>query len=183
MVDKTSDLKRREFLKTGVLASAGAATIGGSLTARPVSTQAAEGTGTIPQKKFGKTGWTLPILGMGGSAMVQRFIQAYGVPLLGEEERVAMVRHAYDQGVRYFDTARVYGESEKIMGKGLKGVRDKVYLATKVADPRPAKTRESIERSLKELDMDYVDCAQVHSPAIERVGFEGAMKIHAELLN
>ena len=43
------------------------------------------------------------------------FIRAYGVKLIPLSERVAMVRHAYDQGVRYFDTARVYGESESIV--------------------------------------------------------------------
>ena len=79
---------------------------------------------------------------MGGSAMIQQWKKEYGVGVLPLEERVAMVRHAFDRGVRYFDTARVYGESESIMGKGLKGIRDKVYLATKVADPRPTNTRE-----------------------------------------
>ena len=39
-----------------------------------------------------------------------------------------------------------------------------------------------MEISLKELDTDYVDAVQIHSPAIEAVGFEGAMKMHAELV-
>ena len=34
------------------------------------------------------------------------WIRAYGVPLLSMDERIAMVRYAYDKGVRYFDTAR-----------------------------------------------------------------------------
>ena len=71
--------------------------------------------------------------------MVGIWIKSYGAPLLSVDERAAMVRHAYDQGVRYFDTARVYYESESIMGKGLKGVRDKVFLATKVATAIPAR--------------------------------------------
>ena len=133
-------------------------------------------------RPFGKTGHKLPILGMGGSAMVQVFIRAYGVPLLPLEERVAMVRHAYDSGVRYFDTARVYGESEKIMGRGLKGVRQHCYVATKCHISDPRKVRQTVETSLKELDMDYVDCVQIHSPAIEATGFDGAMKMHAELV-
>jgi predicted aldo/keto reductase-like oxidoreductase len=119
---------------------------------------------------------------MGGSAMVGFWSSAYGVKTLGTDERVAMVRHAYDQGIRYFDTARVYGESEGIIGRGLKGVRDKVYLATKVAVFDPSQVRKSLETSLKQLDVDHVDAAQIHSPAIERVGFEGAMKMHAELV-
>lgn len=39
-----------------------------------------------------------------------------------------------------------------------------------------------LEKSLKELNTSHVDCVQIHSPAIERVGFDGAMKLHAELV-
>lgn len=186
MDSQASELKRRDFLKTGMLAGAGTMAAGSSLgmlgTTQVQAATPEKATGEVPQKAFGKTGWTMPVLGMGGSAMVTRFIAAYGVELLSMEDRAKMVRHAYDSGVRYFDTARVYGESEKIMGQGLKGVRDNVYVATKVAVYDPQQTRASIEKSLEQLDMDYVDCAQVHSPAIERLGFDGAMQIHAELL-
>ena len=133
-------------------------------------------------RSFGKTGWKLPILAMGGSAMVKQWVQAYGVKLLSTEERVAMVRHAYDRGIRYFDTARVYGESESIIGKGLKDVRKDVFLATKIYVMRPSDTRKCLERSLKELGTDHVETAQIHSPVIEAMGFKGAMKVHAELL-
>ncbi len=175
---------RREFLKSSALAAAGTSLIGAGVTvAAPPENKAIEvGPSGIPLRPFGKTGHNLPVLGMGGSAMVQVFIQAYGVPLLSLDDRVAMVRHAYDSGIRYFDTARVYGESEKIMGQGLKGVRDNCYVATKCHITDPAKVRETVEKSLSELGMDYVDAVQIHSPCIEAVGFEGAMKIHAELV-
>ncbi len=181
MSDQKLELGRRGFLKTGLLA-AGTAALAPVLPKVTGSERGKSGTGEIPTRPFGKTGHTLPILAMGGSAMVQMWTKAYGVNLLGLDERVAMVRHAYDQGVRYFDTARVYGESESIVGKGLKGVRDQVYVATKVAVMKPDQVRKSLETSLKQLGMDYVDAAQVHSPAIEAVGFEGAMKLHAELV-
>src|ERR1700675_4487749 len=175
------ELERRRFLQTGLLA-AGTAALGPGLgrAATDRGRDSATPTG-IPTRRVGKTGHTLPILGMGGSAMVKMWTQTYGVPLLGMDERVAMVRHAYDQGIRYFDTARVYAESESIVGKGRKGVRDKVYVATKVAVRDPGQVRKSLETSLKQLDMDHVDCAQIHSPAIEAVGFDGAMKIHPQL--
>jgi predicted aldo/keto reductase-like oxidoreductase len=138
--------------------------------------------GALPVRPFGKTGHKLPILGMGGSAMVEKWSPSYGVKTLGTDERVAMVRRAFDKGVRYFDTARVYDESESIVGRGLKGVRAQVFLATKVAVADPAQVRKSLETSLKQLDTDRVELVQIHSPAIERVGFDGAMKLHAELV-
>ncbi len=178
---------RRDFLKTGLLAAGTAALVpalreSASASDRGSPSSGSTAAGTIPTRKFGKTGHTLPVLGMGGSAMVQRFIAAYGVKLIGFDERVAMVRHAFDQGIRYFDTARVYGESESIVGKGLKGVREQCFVVTKVAVSKPDQVRASLETSLKQLGLDYVDTAQIHSPAIELVGFKGAMKIHEELL-
>ncbi len=187
MPSNDQDWKRRDFLKAGMVAGAAGGTVlaAGELLSsqahaaeKPKSPQA----GKVPHKPFGKTGWKLPVLGMGGSAMIKQWGKAYGVDLIPLEERIKMVRYAYDRGVRYFDTARVYRESESIMGAGLKGVRDKVYLATKVADHRPEQTRASLEKSLSELQTDYVDCAQIHSPVIEKVGFDGAMKVHEQLL-
>jgi predicted aldo/keto reductase-like oxidoreductase len=174
------DSGRRGFLKSGALAVASTGLLGTTALAEPIKNDDVQ-RGQIALRSFGKTGHKLPILGMGGSAMVQTFIRAYGVPLLPFEERVAMVRHAYDSGVRYFDTARVYGESERIMGRGLTGVRQDCYVATKCHVSDPTKVRQTVETSLKELDTDYVDAVQIHSPAIEAVGFDGAMKMHAEL--
>ena len=176
-------LDRRGFLKSSALAGAGAAV----LSQAALALKAAQPTGepktpAIPVRPFGKTGRTLPILAMGGSAMVKRFISAYGVKLLSTEERVAMVRHAFDKGIRYFDTARVYGESEEIIGKALKDVRKEIFLATKIYVMKPADTRKCLETSLKALGTDHVETAQIHSPIIEAMGFKGAMKVHAELL-
>jgi aryl-alcohol dehydrogenase-like predicted oxidoreductase len=186
MSDQSSVPGRRGFLK-GSLLAAGTAALGPALAPAVRADEAAKSSETtspsgIPMRKFGKTGLTLPVLGMGGSAMVQRFIRAYGVELISMDERVAMVRHAYDCGIRYFDSARVYGESEEIIGKGVKGVRDQVFLTTKVAVTNPEQVRKSVETSLKEYGVDYLDLVQIHSPAIEAVGFKGGMKIHAELL-
>jgi predicted aldo/keto reductase-like oxidoreductase len=182
MRDHVSGCERRQFIKSTLLAAAGTAALGRPLTAKESAKKSTTSDTAIPTRKFGKTGHTLPILGMGCSAMVKQWVAAYGVSLLSNEERVAMVRHAYDRGIRYFDTARVYGESESLVGQGLKGIRDQVYLATKVAVFKPEQVRPSLEKSLKELNTSYVDAAQIHSPSIERLGFEGAMKMHAELV-
>ncbi|HEX4069897.1 MAG TPA: aldo/keto reductase [Planctomycetaceae bacterium] len=177
-------LDRRGFLKSSVLAGTGAAVLSGAgaVLGAGSPSSAQQAATPIPVRPFGKTGWKLPILAMGGSAMVKRFITSYGVKLLSTEERVAMVRHAYDRGIRYFDTARVYGESESIIGKALKDVRSNIFLATKIYVTRPSDTRKCLETSLKELGTDHVETAQIHSPIIEAIGFKGAMKVHAELL-
>lgn len=180
-------IDRRTVLKGGLTAVAGGALLGaasrvqgGAQTPPPPSPELHEG--EIPRRPYGKTGVTLPMLGMGGSAMVNYFAGGYGVELDPVEQRPAMVRHAFDSGIRYFDTARVYFESESIVGKGLKGVRDQAFIATKVAEPDPAKVRASVETSLRELDTDYVDLIQVHSPVTEAVGVPGALKVHDELV-
>jgi predicted aldo/keto reductase-like oxidoreductase len=178
----SNEMDRRSFLKSGAIAAAGAALLGPATLAKaaPTNKEITFPAG-IPTRPFGKTGHVLPVLGHGGSAMVNSWESAYMVKLGSEDDRVKMVRDAYDKGMRYFDTARVYSESERIMGTALKDVRDNCYIATKVADPRAAKTRESLEKSLSELGTDYVDCLQIHSPAIEAVGADAAMKVYEEI--
>jgi len=176
---------RRQFLKLGVAGAtaspllAGASTVAADNPSAPAPASAPAG---IPARPFGKTGRVLPILGMGGSAMVDRWAPSYGVATQSIEARAAMVRHAYDRGVRYFDTARVYFEGETIMGLGLQDIRKDVFLATKVATHIPDRVRASLETSLKELRTDHVDLVQIHSPAIERVGWKDAMKLHEQLV-
>lgn len=95
------------------------------------------------------------------------------------EERsiVEAIRTAYDLGVNFFDTAPFYGygESERILGKTLKPVRDKVIIATKfgliwddkgglVKDVSRKNILREIDESLKNLDTDYIDLYQVHWP-------------------
>ena len=77
---------------------------------------ATEPSHAIPQRDFGKTGRRLPILAFGGSAMVEKWKATYG-PQLPFEGRVAMVRHAFETGIRYFDTSPNYGESEAILAR------------------------------------------------------------------
>ncbi|MBX7258342.1 MAG: aldo/keto reductase [Candidatus Hydrogenedentes bacterium] len=179
------EVNRRAFLKKGVHAAAAAAALGSiaqsAEAARPEA-RSLSLKGSIPTRRFGKTEYTLPILAHGGSTLWGNEAKYYRVPVPSYEARVAMVRDAYDKGVRYFDTARIYGDSENIMGEALKDVQDDVYLATKVMVPEPEKVRESVETSLKTLQMDRVECVQIHGPMIEQLKFEGAMKLHEELL-
>ncbi len=88
-----------------------------------------------------------------------------------------MVHKALDFGINFVDTADRYsaGESEAILGKALKGRRDKIVLATKVHGPMgddpnmQGNSRrwimQAVEGSLRRLQTDYIDLYQIHRPA------------------
>jgi aryl-alcohol dehydrogenase-like predicted oxidoreductase len=84
-----------------------------------------------------------------------------------ERDRFAAVARALERGVTFFDTAPAYGDgaSESLLGRALKGDRDRVAIATKVG-PRDD-PRASLEASLRRLQTDYVDLVQLHE-AIDR---------------
>jgi len=95
--------------------------------------------------------------------------------VLEEKEAIPFVKHALDVGINFFDTADVYslGESERITGNLLKGIkRENIVVATKVFNPMSDDPNDrglsrkhimdSIDNSLKRLQMDYVDLYQIH---------------------
>lgn len=88
-----------------------------------------------------------------------------------EADSVAAVRAALDAGINFFDTAPGYGDglSERRVGLGLRGVRERAVIATKVGPDamRPEKLVASVERSLGLLGTDYVDLLQIHWPSRE----------------
>jgi len=161
-------LTRREFLKKTVQ----------GLTALAVSESVTTQSSTIPMRTLGKTGLKLPVLGFGGAVLAS----FWGNPL-SYKERVELVRYAYERGVRYFDTAGNYGESQSILGEALKDRRKDVCLVTKVETTKPEEVRKAVEKSLKELQTDYLDILLIHgTPGLEQMSIEQAMKIHAELV-
>lgn len=93
-----------------------------------------------------------------------------------ERELDRAIWEAYESGVNFFDTAPVYGfgESERVLGRVLKPVRDKVILATKFGlvwddrglrnDVTRANVFREIDDSLQRLGTDYIDLYQVHWP-------------------
>jgi predicted aldo/keto reductase-like oxidoreductase len=170
---ESETVNRRDFLKTG--AAVGTAAAAAGVVAAGESSSAAKPTATRP---FGKTGRELPILAYGGAALPK----VWGNPL-STADRVKLVRYVYDRGVRYFDTAGNYMESQSILGKGLKGIRDNVYLVTKVETTDSDKVRGAVEKSLEELQTDYLDAILIHgTPGLEQMSVERAMKIHGELI-
>ena len=104
---------------------------------------------------FGGSG---PVLGFGAWA-----VGGAGWGEAGDEtERLAAVALAQERGITFFDTAPTYGDgaSERLLGRALKGHRDRVAIATKVG-PRDD-PRRSLEDSLRRLDSEYVDLVQLH---------------------
>ena len=101
-------------------------------------------------------------LGKTGITVVQNAFGALPIQRVSMEEAVKLLRRAYDGGMRYFDTARAYSDSEEKLGAAFDGMRDKVFIATKTAAKTPEGFWRDLETSLKNLRTDYIDVYQFH---------------------
>lgn len=83
-----------------------------------------------------------------------------------DTDSIDAVKAAFERGITHFDTAQVYGKghSEQLIGRALKGVRDKVFIASKMMYTSGTKVEKSIETSLRRLQMDYLDLFYIHWP-------------------
>ena len=141
---------------------------------RPLSFPDASASGrspvALPKRTLGAKGPSVSAIGLGCMGMSQ----SYGT---GEEkESLATIDRAIELGVTLFDTADAYGEgaNERLVGKALKGKRDRVFLATKfgfVVDPTshersvdgsPAHVRAACDASLERLGVDTIDLYYLH---------------------
>ena len=128
----------------------------------------------MKQRQLGKNGPMVSALGLGCMGMSDFYTTG-----LDEKESLATLERALEIGVTMFDTADVYGPhtNEALLGRFLKGRRDKVFLATKfgiVRDPanphargtngHPDYVRQSVEGSLKRLGTDVIDLYYQHRP-------------------
>jgi len=109
---------------------------------------------------------------------------SFGCMSLGEDhtENARLLFKSLEAGINFFDTADLYqrGENEISVGKALKGMRQKVFIATKVGnqlredgsgqwDWNPSKEYilKAIHKSLKRLQTDYIDLYQLHGGTID----------------
>lgn len=140
-------------------------------------------------KKLGSQGLTASEIGLGCMGMSD----FYGTR--NDEESLATLHRAVEMGVTFWDTADMYGPytNEELVGKALKGVRDKITLATKfgiVRDPnnpqvrgingRPEYVKKACEGSLKRLGTDVIDLYYLHrvdpnTPIEETAGAMGEL--------
>ena len=104
---------------------------------------------------LGRTGITIPKNGF-GALPVQR---------VSKVEAKVILRKAYDAGIRFFDSARAYSDSEEKIGLSLSDVRENIYIATKTMATTVEDFWKDLNTSLELLKTDYIDIYQFHNPS------------------
>ncbi|CAN5694346.1 aldo/keto reductase [soil metagenome] len=114
----------------------------------------------VPRRKFGRHDFTVSSMALGGHAL----------RLASDEDAQRIVDASLDIGLNFFDNAWDYhkGQSEELMGRCIKGKRDKIFLMTKVCTHDTGGRKEALEmldQSLARLGTDHLDLWQVHAVA------------------
>jgi len=117
-------------------------------------------------REFGKTGVKISALGFGAMRLPE--FEKDGKWYMDEEESLKIIHRAFELGVNYIDTAYGYshGNNEYIVGKALRGYRDRVYISTKVPTwlvKKKEDYRRFLEEQLRKLDVEYIDFYHFHS--------------------
>ena len=81
------------------------------------------------------------------------------------EEARRILRKAYENGINFFDTARVYTDSEEKIGYALHDVRENIIIASKTMSTTVEGFWKDLQTSLSLLRTDYIDIYQFHNPA------------------
>jgi len=137
----------------------------------------------MKERILGKTGLKAAEIGLGCMGMSEFYGQA------DEAESIKVIHTAVEKGVTMLDTADMYGRghNEKLVGKAVQGIRDKIVLATKFGvvrsdDPekrgvngRPEYVKQACEDSLNRLGVEVIDLYYMHrkdpdTPIEETVG-------------
>jgi aryl-alcohol dehydrogenase-like predicted oxidoreductase len=146
-----AQFSRREFVKTGIAAGALATT--GSLAVAAATKQTATDWVTL-----GDSGVKVTRLAFGTGSMsgaVQRN--------LGQENFSKLVRYAYDQGIRFFETAESYGDMHRMLGIALQGIpRDSYRLMSKITTHGDVDPQTKIDELRKLAQTEYFDIMLLH---------------------
>ena len=139
----------------------------------------------MEMRKLGGTPMRLSAIGLGLMSMSGVYGNA------NDEESIGVIHHAIDRGINHLDSADMYGwgHNEQLLGRALKGKRDKVVVATKFGqvkgadgkqgiDGRPQYVLQACEASLKRLGVEVIDLYYQHrvDPNVPIEDTVGAMK-------
>ncbi len=123
-------------------------------------------------RRLGRHGPNVSALGLG--CMSMGIADTYTSSVRDDNDAISLIHRALDLGITLLDTADVYGDSERQVGKAIKGRREKVVLATKFgfvsndgAGTRPINgsaqyVRKACEASLERLGVDSIDLYYLH---------------------
>ena len=141
---------RRNFLKTGL--AAGVLAGSGSLPLRSARRSATDWV------TLGKSGVNVTRLAFGTGTLSGQTQRE-----LGQDQFTRLVRHAYDRGIRFFETSETYGEMHTMLGVALKGIpRDTYRLMSKVTTREGVNPLEKIDELRKLANTDYFDVMLMH---------------------
>jgi predicted aldo/keto reductase-like oxidoreductase len=140
-------MKRRTFVKLGAA---------GSLALQfphVFGAYTSEKKGEIPRRVLGKTGEKVTVLGFGGIALRNN----------GQDFANELIALAFDRGIRYYDIAPAYGDSQALLGPALKPYRKKSFLACKTQARDQQGSEKELNESLEQLKTDHIDLYQFHA--------------------
>lgn len=157
-----SAIDRRKFIKAGVIGVAGLAISSEEVFS---AIQSSSDISKLPQVQLGKTGIKISQVGLGTGTVA--YDKASNQTRIGTEKFISLVRHAYDNGITYFDLADSYG-SHNFMAQALKHLeREKVQILSKVwthpnGSDKIVPVEQTLERFRKEINTDYLDIVLMH---------------------
>lgn len=105
-------------------------------------------------------------LGSTGITSDRNAFGALPIQRVNMENAVKILRNAYEGGITFYDTSRVYSDSEEKIGQAFEGIREKIIIATKTHADTPEKFWDDLETSLSILKTDYIDIYQFHWPSV-----------------
>ncbi len=116
-------------------------------------------------RTFGNTGIKLSALGFGAMRLPE--VERNGKKQIDEEKAIQVIGRAFELGVNYIDTAYIYhgGNSEVVLGKAIKGWRDRIFLSSKSPGhliKKPGDYRRILEEQLTRLQVDSLDFYYFH---------------------
>lgn len=148
----------------------------------------------MQRRKLGRTDLNLSVVGLGTWAIGgSGWRDGWGPQ--DDKDSISAIRRALEVGINWIDTAPVYGlgHSEEVVGKALKGLKDKPIIATKCGLAwdkhgeisvylKKKGIRSEIEASLKRLKIDVIDLYQIHWPSGDDEKAEEAWNTIADLI-